>query len=532
MRRSLHRFATTALVSGGFALACGGRSELPPGAVTSAGTAGVAGSSAVACVDDADCPAPPPEQCGVATCVDGACVPVRGEICDDGDPCTTDSCQSGRCVFTDARIDGDGDGAFATGNQADPRARLGCGTDCDDGAPDTFPGAPELCDSRDNDCDGLVDEGTQLVASNASPVRVSPASTERAGGGGLAFDGEAFGATMTIAVQTRTESRFQQLSARGALLGEPLRIARVNARSYGGPLAWTGERYVTAYQDARQDGNYEIYFDVLNRKGERLIDDLRVTSAADYSLNPSLLWTGTESLLVWDDRRFEASGDAAALFGQRVSSDGKLVGANVRLSAPGLRAENASAALGADSVGIAFVALDAANVPRLKFMTTSRTLSQPSAPTDIGFDDPNDPVVTALNDGFVVTFHQDSGVIGPAIYGVLLGKDGATRGFAQSMTAGAAHARTHATFSYGDHFLLVWADDRSGTYQLSAQFFDAKLAPMSSRIPVTTTMSNAFEPTLAAASDGGIGVLFNEESGGRQAVFFTRLDCRARPGVK
>ncbi|MCP5060688.1 MAG: hypothetical protein GY937_28660 [bacterium] len=37
------------------------------------------------------------------------------------------------------------------------------GSDCDDSRPDVYPGATEVCDAVDNDCDGEVDEGQTIL---------------------------------------------------------------------------------------------------------------------------------------------------------------------------------------------------------------------------------------------------------------------------------------------------------------------------------------------------------------------------------
>ena len=50
-------------------------------------------------------------------------------------------------------VDADGDGWVSNENECVP------GGDCDDANPDVYPGATEVCDGVDNNCDGIVDEG-------------------------------------------------------------------------------------------------------------------------------------------------------------------------------------------------------------------------------------------------------------------------------------------------------------------------------------------------------------------------------------
>jgi hypothetical protein len=53
-------------------------------------------------------------------------------------------------VSGDVNPDADGDGALALGAGGD---------DCDDTSPASVPGALEICDGEDNDCDGGIDQG-------------------------------------------------------------------------------------------------------------------------------------------------------------------------------------------------------------------------------------------------------------------------------------------------------------------------------------------------------------------------------------
>src|SRR5690606_12503240 len=55
-------------------------------------------------------------------------------------------------------VDGDGFGAAASAKTAckAPEGYVGDDTDCNDSEAAIRPGAPELCDGRDNDCDGVI----------------------------------------------------------------------------------------------------------------------------------------------------------------------------------------------------------------------------------------------------------------------------------------------------------------------------------------------------------------------------------------
>ncbi len=103
----------------------------------------VKGSCGAECGKDCDCPT---KDCDhLDGCYYGTYRNYQDikETCMDSCLCTDSECMS----YTEIITDHDGDGYDTE-----------CDNDCDDNDPQTYSGAPELCDGLDNDCDGQIDE--------------------------------------------------------------------------------------------------------------------------------------------------------------------------------------------------------------------------------------------------------------------------------------------------------------------------------------------------------------------------------------
>mgnify|MGYP001583591971 FL=1 len=111
---------------------------------------------------------------GIQTCTNGqwgACVGEvlpTAEICGDGKDNNCDGQVDEGCAVCE---DKDGDGYYAYNPISCPQ-----GNDCNDNDPTIYPGAKEICDGKDNNCDGQIDEtclGNQCgipLGSTATPA--------------------------------------------------------------------------------------------------------------------------------------------------------------------------------------------------------------------------------------------------------------------------------------------------------------------------------------------------------------------------
>jgi len=104
---------------------------------------------------------------GAERCVGGSCAAASEGPCTSHTACVVDACDEAakKCTTkTTATKDDDGDG----------HAPTGCGgDDCDDKDKSVHAGATELCDGKDNDCNGKVDDGARTLTG----ASFGPAST-------------------------------------------------------------------------------------------------------------------------------------------------------------------------------------------------------------------------------------------------------------------------------------------------------------------------------------------------------------------
>ena len=85
---------------------------------------------------------------------------LRGYRCNPVDALGVNTCVAANNRTICDAFNRDGDNYLAIGA---PDECFGLRGDCDDEDPLTYPGAPEICDGKDNSCNGLVDDGLDSV---------------------------------------------------------------------------------------------------------------------------------------------------------------------------------------------------------------------------------------------------------------------------------------------------------------------------------------------------------------------------------
>lgn len=486
----------------------GSKLDLEPGAARRVGPR--------TCTVDAECL---PDACATYRCFEGFCVEsTRVECPASADVCMKHECDpvSGSCEAVNATSDLDGDGYYAPRLGARPGEANSCGNDCDDSHADSNPYGEETCDGHDNDCDGLVDEGFEFLAPARDAVLISKDSNE-ASLGGLSHNGELF-----LLSYSRRRDRNESLLV-GMRSAEDVDftsdLVLTNSDTYAGPVRWTGESFVTAWEDRRHE-DFEIYWNRFDASGAKLGPDLRLSQAPDFSLRPNIEPLGDGHVVFWQDRRdrwldFQ-------IYAQRIDERGELLGGNVNLTSDYVDSEAPSVALGDDALALVFnTPLDGRQVVFRKIgfdlntVGEARVISRPNA---VGAS------ITYNAGNYVVLWHEYDVVPGDAIWGTVLDSSGAPLGEPLRATAAAEFARGHALRALGDRLLLLWTEYRDGAYELFFRTLAPDLSPLTETIQVTDSGGDVIGATMAIGG-GALGIAYMSYESGAPQVYFTSLRC-------
>jgi hypothetical protein len=120
--------------------------------------------------------------------------------------------------------------------------------------------------------------------------------------GGIVWDGRAYAMVWSSDLLGGQDIWFARVAADGTVLTAPVPTISASGNQKNPALVWTGALYGLSWEDDR-NGNWDVYAAVLDDSGSVVGGENQITNNMQDQIWPSLVWTGGQFGLAWQDYR-------------------------------------------------------------------------------------------------------------------------------------------------------------------------------------------------------------------------------------
>ncbi len=432
--------------------------------------------------------------------------PAAVELCDD----TDNNCDG----TIDDNLDIDSDGY------------MGCGdVDCNDADPDIYPSATEICNGYDDDCDASLDEGCGEICDQqvkyGVDVRVTQ-SLESSSRTSLVWNEDGYGLFWHDSRPGNYEIYFARLDPDGEKIGSETRVTEAPRNSSYPSGVWTGSEYGVAWHDYR-DGNYEIYFARLDASGSKISAERRITRDPAISDYASLIWTGSEYGVAWQ----EISDADWEIYFARLDSTGKKIGSEVRVTGISRNSTQVSLAWTGSEYGLAwhdsrvgdyeiyFARLDASGTKIGSDVRVTNFLWNSLFPS---------LVWTGAEYGLS---WDESRNFNKEVYFARLDASGTKIGSDVRVTSDSSNSSYSSIAWNGVEYGICWEDHRDGNAEIYFARVDASGNKIGSDVRVTYDDSGSYGnyDRYMVWTGSKYGISFHDNRDGNLEIYTTRVKC-------
>jgi hypothetical protein len=335
----------------------------------------------------------------------------------------------------------------------------------------------------------------------------------------LVWTGKDYGAAWYDNRDGKFNIYFARISAAGVKQGQDNQITTDAEGLPDQSLVWTGNEYGITWDDSRDGGNYEIYFSHISSAGIKKDSDIRITKTTTNSIYQSLAWTGTEYGTAWQDYR---NGNYEIYF-TRISAAGVKQGSDVRVTNNSKESTYAAIVWTGKEYGVAwednrdgnyeiyFTRISAAGIKQGQDVRITNNAG--------GSEEPS-LVWTGTEYGITWKDYGD-GYFG--IYFSRISPAGIKQGQDVRITDDSAVFSAHSSlFWTGMEYGVAWEDRRDGNYEIYFNRISSTGVKQGPDVRITNASESSEWPSLVWTGKE-YGVAWEDNRDGNYEIYFARL---------